>query len=144
MHERLWTYLYVSDLAPDRTAVDVSRIARTARSRNRERGITGLLGFDGLHFMQWVEGPPAAMAALIGELGSDSRHQRIEVLHEGPADVRAFGDWHLGYLSVPDEADLIPRLRGMRDDEAIARFSDMLPALDVEIGSAMPALVARG
>ena len=124
--------LYVSDLSPGTRATEVSRIVSSSRRRNVGDAITGLLIFDGDRFCQYVEGPPAAVAALSDRLDRDVRHTRMEVLAAGPfPGPRRFSDWRLGYVDVVD-ADEIDAMRGLSGDEAMAAFERLLPLLDVE------------
>lgn len=124
--------LYVSDLSPGTRATEVSRIVGSSRRRNIGDAITGLLIFDGDRFCQYIEGPPAAVAALSDRLDRDVRHTRMEVLAAGPfAGPRRFSDWRLGYVDVVD-ADEIDAMRGLSGDEAMAAFERLLPLLDVE------------
>ena len=130
--ESLARLLYVSDLSPGTRATEVSRIVGASRRRNAGDGITGLLVFDGDRFCQYVEGPPAAVAALSDRLDQDVRHTRMEVLLEGPfAGPRRFSDWRLGYVDVVD-ADELGAMRGLSGDEAMRAFERLLPRLDVE------------
>ena len=125
--------LYISDLSPGTRATEVSRIVGSSRRRNAKDSITGLLIFDGDRFCQYVEGPPAAVAALNDRLDHDARHVRMEVLLEGPfAGPRRFSDWRLGYVDVVD-ADELGAMRGLDGDAAMAAFEQLLPLLDVEV-----------
>ena len=130
--ESLARLLYVSDLSPGTRATEVSRIVGASRRRNAGDGITGLLVFDGDRFCQYVEGPPAAVAALSDRLDRDVRHTRMEVLTAGPfAGPRRFSDWRLGYVDVVD-ADEIGAMRALSGDDAMRAFERLLPRLDVE------------
>lgn len=124
--------LYVSELAPGVPVTEVSRIVATARQRNDRDEITGLLVFDGATFCQYIEGPAAAMAALVERLRADPRHGQMKVLIAGAVDGgRRFSDWRLGYVDS-FEIDELAVLRGLHGDAALARFEQLLPRLDVE------------
>ena len=130
--DQLARLLYISDLAPGSRATEVSRIVASSRRRNAADGLTGLLIFDGDRFCQYVEGPPASIAALRERLDRDARHVRMEALIEGPfAGPRRFSDWRLGYVDVVD-ADDLDAMRGLDGDAAMAAFERLLPRLDVE------------
>lgn len=133
-------FLYVSALAPAASPGDVGAITRQSRVNNAAHGISGLLVFDGESFVQLVEGPSYAIAALRERLLRDPRHHRVEPLSFRIADgPRRFAGWQLGYHAVDAADGGLERLRGLRDDEAFAAFEALLPAVDVGAGSALPA-----
>ena len=78
-------------------------ILREAWESNRANGITGFLVRTRTHFVQFVEGPRDAVHALQDRLVADPRHTGFEVLAEGPADVRQFPDWSMGYAEFEEE-----------------------------------------
>ena len=86
---------YTSMARLDLTEDDVADIHRTAAQINALEGITGLLVFNGTHFLQIVEGAPQAIDDLLGRLRRDPRHQALEVRDERMIDGRFFGDWSM-------------------------------------------------
>jgi hypothetical protein len=76
---KLKTTTYTSLARLDLTADDIEAIHRTAREVNALEGITGLLVFNGTHFLQIVEGSPQAVDELIERLRRDPRHNGIEI-----------------------------------------------------------------
>ena len=125
--------LYVSGLAPDVPVAEVSRMVGTARQRNAQDGISGMLVFDGDTFCQYVEGPVAAVDALFGRLQCDPRHSSLDVLvHDTVSSGRRFANWQLGYV-YSFEIDEIGTLGRLRGEAALACFDEMVPRLDVEI-----------
>jgi len=83
-------------------------ILRSAWENNRRNEITGFLVRTRSHFVQFVEGPQDAVHALQDQLVGDPRHIAFEVLTEGPARVRQFPDWSMGYAEF--EADDVLKL----------------------------------
>ena len=136
--------VFVSNLASDADADAVISIARQARTNNERTGITGLLVFDGEHFAQVMEGPADAVAAVADRMRTDSRHERMEILHSArAASPRRFPSWRLGYLQL-DLQEFGPQsLRGKRGPAALEAFYFMLPALDIAIGETLPGKLAR-
>ena len=55
-------------------------LVERARQANRACGITGQLIYTDHSFVQYVEGPPAAIDALWRKFGRDPRHYDIELL----------------------------------------------------------------
>jgi len=91
---------YTSLARLDLEASDLEAIHRTARDVNALEGITGLLIFNGTHFLQIIEGAPDAIDDLIERLRRDRRHSGLEVRDERPIAVRSFPDWTMEMVRV--------------------------------------------
>lgn len=89
-----------------------------ARCRNENAGITGvLLQCDG-NFMQYLEGPADALAAVLLEIRSDPRHSgMLDMLREHVA-VRLFEDEPLACFRSKSTARPQPKLPGWLDARA--------------------------
>lgn len=96
----LRTLTYTSLAALDLTADDIEAIHRSAREHNALDGITGLLIFNGTHFLQIVEGAPDTLDDLIDRLRRDPRHNGIEVRDDRGIAERSFGDWSMELVRV--------------------------------------------
>lgn len=97
---RLKTFTYTSLASLDLTAGDLAAILTTARHRNAIEGITGLLIFNGVRFLQIVEGPEAAIDSLVTELRRDHRHSGFEVQDERVVEERSFPEWSMELVQV--------------------------------------------
>jgi hypothetical protein len=132
----LRTLTYTSRPALDLTADDLEAIHRTARELNALDGITGLLVFNGTHFLQILEGAPDAIYELIERLRRDPRHSAIEIRDDAEIAERSFPDWSMelvcvsaSYFEARDSiGDRLPRSiddhvrnRVLRMTEAISR-----------------------
>lgn len=83
---------------PATTAADiVDGIVTLARIRNSSHDITGALVYTGQHFVQIIEGPTAAIAALWTDLQADPRHEGLVLAKYGPLAERRFDGWSLAY-----------------------------------------------
>lgn len=91
-----YTSLARLDLGPD----DLEAIHRTARELNALDGITGLLVFNGTHFLQIVEGSQPAIDDLLGRLRKDPRHTGIEIRDERNVEARSFPGWSMELVRV--------------------------------------------
>ena len=91
---------YTSLAKLDLTADDLSAIHRAARELNSLDGITGLLVFNGTHFLQIVEGAAPAIDDLLARLRRDPRHFGIEVRDERAVEARSFPDWSMELVRV--------------------------------------------
>ena len=91
---------YTSLARLDLTAEDLEAIYRTAREVNALEGITGLLIFNGTHFLQIIEGDPQAIDELVERLRGDPRHSGFEVRDERMAEARSFPGWSMELVRV--------------------------------------------
>lgn len=124
-------FLYFSCLPSSGDATSVGGIVKQARANNATQGITGVLGFDGETFIQYVEGPREAIQTLREALSRDDRHVNFTVLSEGSGvPERAFSSWQLGYATVDEDAVDIDELRAMSGDAALDYFMRRASDLD--------------
>jgi hypothetical protein len=93
-----YTSLARDDLQPS----DLEAIHETAVRKNAAGGITGLLIFNGTHFLQILEGAPERLSQLIEKLREDQRHSGLEVRHDVPIDGRSFPDWSMELVKVSE------------------------------------------
>ncbi|MBJ36932.1 MAG: hypothetical protein CMD83_00495 [Gammaproteobacteria bacterium] len=77
--------------------------ARTCGKSSRRRdattgriGVTGILLYDAMRFLQVIEGDADRIDLLLNTLGRDTRHADLEVLLDRSLDAREFGDWSMG------------------------------------------------
>ena len=91
---------YVSTQVRPMGAADLIDLLNFARDENRRRGITGLLLHRQDSFFQVIEGDKEVILALFAEIEADPRHQRIEVLFQGPIQTREYADWEMGFIDL--------------------------------------------
>jgi hypothetical protein len=104
----LYQLVYCSRASPgiDDRAVDA--IIRSARRRNPEQGITGLLVFGGGIFFQWLEGPRENVLHLMSLLEADPRHESVVLLSESEeVRERLFPDWDMERVTPDDIRDVL-------------------------------------
>jgi len=130
MPEKLQCFLYHSELVPAASVVNVQDIVREARNFNKAHQITGMLMFDGLRFVQYIEGAPDKVQLLISKLSSDSRHTNITHQHSLlRTGDRLFGNWSMGYVLLEGD-DHLGAITPLRGDLAVKKLEEMLPELD--------------
>jgi hypothetical protein len=98
MSLRSLTYTSLARL--DLQESDLEAIHETAQRENARRDITGLLIFNGTHFLQILEGEAKALAQLLENLRRDQRHSGVEVRHDHPIDGRSFPGWSMELVKV--------------------------------------------
>ena len=91
---------YTSLARLDLQASDLEEIHRAARELNALDGITGLLVFNGTHFLQIVEGAREAIDDLLERLRRDPRHTGLEVRDRHRIAQRSFPDWSMELVRV--------------------------------------------
>lgn len=97
---QLKSLTYTSLASFDLTSQDLMEIQQTAEALNALEGTTGLLVFNGTHFLQVVEGTPEAIDDLLERLYRDRRHHGIEVRDLRLVDERCFPDWSMELVRV--------------------------------------------
>ena len=96
----LTSLTYTSLATLDLQSKDLELIHRTARELNALDGITGLLVFNGTHFLQIIEGAQSAIDDLVERLRRDGRHTGFEVRDQRKIDARSFPDWSMELVRV--------------------------------------------
>lgn len=82
----------------------LATIERHAVQRNSREDLSGLLLYDGVRFLQVIEGPDSAVAAAFERISADPRHFALVVLRDRAVDYRSFGGWAMLCRS-PDQID---------------------------------------
>ena len=75
----------------------VGEIVAAARKRNATLGITGGLVCTRTHFAQLLEGPPAAVDALMHMIETDPRHAEVTILDVSLVAQRQVANWSMAY-----------------------------------------------
>lgn len=131
LNANLHCIVYHSQLAPDAPLSCISDIIKTARSFNASHGLTGILAFDGQHFLQYLEGPKQPLWDLLVRIAQDPRHVNFNLQHQGQCEgERLFRNWSMGYALV-DDADPLADLGELVGEEALVQLKSMVPTLDI-------------
>lgn len=96
---RLWKISYVSVAAEADEAANESAmvICAFAEQHNARHDITGILTLHGGRYAQVLEGPEAALRALITRIEADPRHHSVRVISDGPISKRRYANWSMAY-----------------------------------------------
>jgi methanogenic corrinoid protein MtbC1 len=87
--------IYTSRATVPLDGSDLAELVRRARAANHQRGVTGVLVHDADRFLQVIEGPGPAVAALALRIREDARHEDIDVISEQQGVKRAFAGWDM-------------------------------------------------
>ncbi|RGE20409.1 BLUF domain-containing protein [Leucobacter sp. wl10] len=102
---------------------DLQQLLARARAHNGSVGITGILLYRRDQFIQFLEGPPEEVDALMRSIEHDPRHTNVRILIDELVVERQFDDWTMGYRPLTQET-AVP-LPGLRDS-----FADIAAAPD--------------
>ena len=88
----LITVIYRSHLRSDVSYDSIDKMVRIANERNLALEVTGVLLFNGRHFLQLLEGPEEQVRELYHKICGDHRHFNIVELMWDYAPFRRFGN----------------------------------------------------
>lgn len=124
-------FAYISTLSPTVGPGCVIDVVRSARIRNRDLAVTGVLIFDGWAFFQYLEGPTTSIDSVVASIYRDRRHVGISPLAHGPVDgPRRFGDWAMAY-AIADDETLLPAIAERRGVRLADDLERLIPRLDL-------------
>lgn len=99
---------YISAASPDLEITDMEAILNAAVRRNEELGVTGVLLFNGLNFLQILEGAPEAVAQVYSLIIADRRHSGVVTILDEQTEEQIFPDWSMQLAIVPSNAGSLP------------------------------------
>lgn len=109
---------YISTARSDLQNSDFQDILDSANLRNEKLGLTGLLAFNGLNFMQILEGARDKLNCCIRLIEGDRRHDGMVIFDRHEGSRREFPDWRMaGVLLKPDGADAEPAIDELLSSE---------------------------
>lgn len=91
----MFRLIYVSTATLGLTETDLSEILKEATTTNSQRGITGVLLFNGLNFLQLLEGEQLDVLDVFNRIVRDARHTSVVTILQEPAEERVFGEWSM-------------------------------------------------
>ncbi len=97
---------YISTAAVDLNAAQLTSILDIARSRNLQSGVTGLLVFNGLNFLQTLEGREGEVRAVFASINRDDRHSGVRVIAQHAVEERAFERWSMAFKLITFEGEV--------------------------------------
>ena len=106
----LWRIVYISSATKAELGDEGERILSSARKRNAERAITGLLVYSGGSFLQVLEGAKDTVEEIFAAIRRDHRHRSIIQLLSEEIQERDFKGWDMAWLDLPDGHPLAARV----------------------------------
>jgi len=98
---KLEAVAYTSSAIHGTTVADLEQLLLSAREKNAELGVTGVLLFHDGSFFQYFEGPPAAVEEIYARIRRSPMHRGIIELVRKPIRSRSFGGWLMGFTQAP-------------------------------------------
>lgn len=90
---------YISQASKHVKTQDLKNILAKARTKNKERGITGILVFNNAYFLQSIEGSRPVINDLLRSLSVDKRHFNLQVVQAEEIQERRWSQWFMDYVS---------------------------------------------
>ncbi|MCP4911762.1 MAG: BLUF domain-containing protein [Oligoflexia bacterium] len=112
----------------------VDSILQVARVKNKDLGITGMLLFNGVVFIQMLEGDKEEVEKLYAKIEEDPRHSKAKVLirQNSKFGERYFEDWTMGYRKVEKkDIKLIETLVPWQDVSEVSQKDVIIPKLNL-------------
>lgn len=97
---------------PDQWQPQLERIITCARDFNSKNSITGYLIFDGVEFVQILEGDESSVMGTFLRIASDRKHENVDVIDRSPIKERRFHDWTMGLAIRNDGLESVFRRNG--------------------------------
>ncbi|MFK7830876.1 MAG: BLUF domain-containing protein [Congregibacter sp.] len=121
--DQLYCLSYVSTQSQSLGNADLLVLLEHAREKNTRLGLTGLLLHRGGSFFQVLEGGYKQVISLYKVIATDTRHQRVEVVSEGPISSREYTEWQMGFVeldgqnfsAMPGFSDILKQTPEARD-----------------------------
>ena len=79
----MYFILYTSESSEQCSSEDINSILEVSRRNNPSNSVTGLLIYKKPGFLQYLEGPEQAVAALYETIKKDRRHASIATIKDG-------------------------------------------------------------
>jgi hypothetical protein len=104
VHLIVYTSEYIGDEQNINTVLDA--ITTSAKVRNPNLKITGLLFYHQPRFLQIIEGPKDSLDQMMQIINRDRRHKNIERLISEAIPERKFNDWNMDSINLSNNESL--------------------------------------
>lgn len=131
--------VYYSQRNPSE-ALDTTELIEVCKHNNARLNLTGLLHFNGDHFLQVIEGGRVEVCALYHRISRDTRHNNIILLECTDVRERMFPTWSMGLHQGMDDSARGIFLRYFSTDQInpetvnVDSLLDVLQDLSAELG----------
>lgn len=92
---QLYQLIYKSDASSSLDVKHLNEFKLKTQESNQRKEVTGLLLFDGMHFLQVLEGKKTQISRLYESIREDPRHGNVTLLLMEPIPAREFDAWSM-------------------------------------------------
>lgn len=96
----LSTLIYRSRLSSGFTPANLPMLVNKAQAKNEHLEVTGVLLYDGSHFLQVLEGPLESVNLLYSMIRDDPRHDSVVELMRDYAPRRRFSNFGMAFIDL--------------------------------------------
>ena len=131
--------VYYSQRNPSET-LQIDSLIETCQRNNGRMNVSGILHYNGDHFLQVLEGGRVEVSALYHRIARDPRHSNIILMGCSDVHERMFPRWSMGLHQGMDDQTREIYLRYFATDEVnpetvnVESLLDVLQDLSVELG----------
>jgi uncharacterized protein YaaQ len=117
--------IYLSWATAPFTTAQLQQLLTSARQRNTELALTGILLYGNGRFMQVLEGEEDRVQHVYAQIRQDARHYNILTFANKPIAARAFQEWAMGFqlLTAPQFEQVVGYLGPPEMPVSLAGFS---------------------
>lgn len=91
--------IYASRAQPALGLSEMEAILKQAISNNSKAGISGMLCFNRMYFLQVIEGSRSEINALLNKLLVDNRHFDLQIIEYVETNERLWPSWSMNYAT---------------------------------------------
>lgn len=97
--------IYMSYAVRPLSMAQLCQLLASARRRNAELALTGILLYGNERFVQVLEGPEIAVRTLYERIKRDARHRQVTAYADRPITKRTFTQWAMAFqANSPEQA----------------------------------------
>jgi len=97
--------VYTRQVAPNLGVDQVDDLARDAARFNLQAGVTGVLLFDGVRFLQYIEGPEDGVSVAYARIITATSHFDLREIAQGPVVGRGCPYWSMRWVPA-DQSEI--------------------------------------
>ena len=97
--------IYISTKAGTFGEDDLAALVENSRKMNAANDITGCLVYNGMNFMQLLEGDAATIDDCMARITADARHSGVVIIRETTRETRECPDWGMEGRTVFQKQD---------------------------------------
>lgn len=115
--------IYTSFTPDPLDKAELDSLLETSRKNNSESGITGILLYKQLLFLQVLEGAEDAVMATFKRIANDPRHKDVELVQTIDVDERDFESWEMAFRQI-DSTSIEDKVEQSKQLDAIHEVVD--------------------